>query len=86
MILVGEDVKVDNSEKLLVAETPFLKKATHTEVLEIPDGGSILVPVHYRPASVRAENRRWVLRITPRIVIEEEEREIRRAKLPVKPR
>jgi hypothetical protein len=58
-------------------EVPLLREAVHTRMLEIPDGGTILVPVHYRPASVQAKERWWVLSITPRIYIEEEERAIR---------
>jgi hypothetical protein len=59
------------------AEAPFVRQTTVTRMLEIPDGGSILVPVAYRPASVEARARRWVLSITPRIYIGEEEQAIR---------
>jgi len=63
--------------KYVDAEIPFLKETTHQQEFEIPDGGSYLVPVHYRPRSVQEKNRWWVLSITPRIIIEEEEQQIR---------
>jgi len=37
----------------------------------------MLIPVHYRPRSVQEKNRWWVLSITARIIIEEEEQQIR---------
>jgi hypothetical protein len=55
------------------AEVPFVEESSFTRSLEIPDGGSILVRVRYRPPSARAKDRWWVLRIRPRIVIKEEE-------------
>jgi len=70
-------VAVDNSGKYVDAEIPFLKETTHQQEFEIPDGGSYLVLVHYRPRSVQEKNRWWVLSITPRIIIEEEEQQIR---------
>jgi hypothetical protein len=63
------------------AEIAYVKESVHTRVLEIPDGGSILVAVNYRPSSLAAKNRWWVLSITPRIFIEEEERQIRQGAL-----
>jgi len=59
-------------------EVPVLDEATHSRGLIIPDGGSELVAVHYRPASAREKGQWWVLSLTPRIYIEEEERAIRR--------
>jgi hypothetical protein len=64
-------------EKEALAEIPFLKETTLTETREIPDGGTILLPVQYRPAAAKDKNRWWILTITPRIIIEEEERLIR---------
>jgi len=64
------------ADKEIVAEVAVLKEATHTQVLTIPDGGSMLLPVHYRPAALQAKRRWWVLAITPRIIIEAEERAI----------
>jgi hypothetical protein len=57
---------------------PVLDEDVHSRAVIIPDGGSELAPVHYRPASAREKGRWWVLRLTPRIYIEEEERAIRR--------
>jgi hypothetical protein len=60
-----------------LTEIPFLNESTHQQVLEIPDGGSILIPVYYRPQSLAAKNRWWVLSISARIRIEaEEERQL----------
>jgi hypothetical protein len=70
-------VVTDNKGTETDAEIPFLKESTHQQEFEIPDGGSHLVPVHYRPRSVQEKNRWWVLSITPRIIIEEEEQQIR---------
>jgi hypothetical protein len=72
---VGADAKDWN------AEIPLVLESTDTRQLEIPDGGSILVPVSYRPLSLKDKNRWWVLSITPRIVIEEEEQQIRQGML-----
>jgi len=66
------------AEKDVVAETPFLKEATHSQVRDIPDNGSLLVPVHYRPRSLQAKEKWLVLSITPRIIILEEEEELRK--------
>jgi len=65
----------------LDSELPALDEAFYAQVLEIPDGGSLLLPVHYRPALAKAKKRWWVLAITPRICIEEEDRMIRDAGL-----
>jgi hypothetical protein len=67
-------------EKETDAETPFMKEETHGAALEIPDGGTALITLHYRPESVRSANRWWVAAVQVRIVIEEEERQIRREK------
>jgi hypothetical protein len=61
----------------LDSEVPVLDETVHLQALEIPDGGTLHVPVHYRSAWAKAKNRWWVLSITPRIYIEEEERMIR---------
>lgn len=57
------------------AEVPILDEASHTRTILIPDGGSNLLPVHYRPAGL-AKDRAWVLLVTPRILIVEEEKAI----------
>jgi hypothetical protein len=67
-------------EKETDAEIAFMQEETHGATLEIPDGGTALLPIHYRPASVRSSNRWWVAAVQVRIVIEEEERQIRREK------
>jgi hypothetical protein len=58
-------------------DVPFTNETAHRREFEIPDGGTMLVPVHYRPKSLQDTNRWLVLSITPRIWIEEEERHIR---------
>jgi hypothetical protein len=68
------------SEQKLVAEIPFLSVTTHTRVLEIADGGTILVPVQVRTPDL-GKDRFWVLAITPRIWIGEEERTIEKGAL-----
>jgi hypothetical protein len=67
--------------EMLNAEVPFIKESTTTRLLEIPDGGALLVAVQYRPRALAAKNRWWVLAITPRIIIEEEEQAIRQNSL-----
>ena len=62
------------------AEVPFVRESTQAQTLQIADGGSILINVQYRPRSVQEGQRRWVLAITTRIFIQEEEDEIRRGK------
>jgi RNA polymerase sigma factor (sigma-70 family) len=75
-------VKVlDVKDQEVAAEVALLKETSQTQVLDIPDGGAILVPVQYRPPAARAKDRWWVLWITCRIVIEEEDRQIRQATL-----
>ena len=54
-----------------------MTEATHAQERDLPDGGAILIPVIYRPRSTRAKDRWWVLRITARITMEEEEEQIR---------
>jgi hypothetical protein len=63
------------------ADAPLLDRDVYAQDLVIPDGGSALVPVRYRPPSARARDRWWVLDVTPRIRIEEEEWEVVRATL-----
>lgn len=64
-------------DKEVIAEIPFTKEATHMREFEVADGGTILIPVHYRPKSLEEKNRWWILKINPRIWIEEEEEQIR---------
>jgi hypothetical protein len=62
--------------RMEVAEVPILKESATTQDLEIPDGGTILLPVHHRPRSLEEQKRWYALLISPRIIIEEEERHI----------
>ena len=64
-----------------VGEYVFAKEASFSQARYIPDGGSILLSLHYRPLAVRKNDRWLVAEITPRIYIEVEERE-RRGKGP----
>jgi RNA polymerase sigma factor (sigma-70 family) len=70
-------VPLDGSEEESWAEVPFLKESGHSQVRDIPDGGSYLLPLHYRPREARGKARWLVVCVTPRIYIEEEERQIR---------
>src|SRR5204863_3106743 len=42
---VAGDKKVD-------AEVPFVKETSYSQVRELPDGGTVLIPLHYRAASL----------------------------------
>lgn len=64
-------------DRELDAETPFLKEAMHTTTLDIPDGGAVLTSVHYRPPALKESKRWYVLAVQARIIIEEEERQLR---------
>jgi hypothetical protein len=55
-----------------VGEFVFTKEANFSQARYIPDGGSILLPLHYRPRAVRNKDRWLIAEITPRIYIEEE--------------
>ena len=69
---------VDEKGTEAVGEIVFAKEASFSRARYIPDGGSFLLPLHYRPPAVRDNNRWLVAEIKPRIYIEEEERERRR--------
>ncbi len=73
-----EKVKVlDNTGKEVLAEIPFLKESGHSQVRDIPDGGSFLLPLQYRTREAKNKDRWLVVSITPRIYLEEEEQQIR---------
>ncbi len=74
-------VVVDDKGTEAVGEFVFTKEASFSLARYIPDGGSILLPLHSRPGAVRKNDRWLVAEITPRIYIEEEER-ARRGKGP----
>jgi hypothetical protein len=59
-------------------EIVFVKESSISQTRYIPDGGSLLLPLHYRPRALRNNDRWLVAEITPRIYIEEEERARRR--------
>jgi hypothetical protein len=61
-----------------VGEIVFVKESRISQSRYIPDGGNLLLPLHYRPRAVRNIDRWLVAEITPRIYIEEEERARRR--------
>src|SRR5262249_18696503 len=66
-------VLVDDKGIEAVGEIISAKEASVSQVRYIPDGGSILLPLHYRPPAVRKKDRWLLAEITPRIYIEEEE-------------
>jgi hypothetical protein len=75
-----ETVKVLLDEKGTegLGEIVFVKESSISQTRYIPDGGSLLLPLHYRPRAARNNDRWLVAEITPRIYIEEEEKERRR--------
>jgi hypothetical protein len=67
---LGVDLKYTEAVGAFV----FVKQASCSEARYIPDGGSRMLPLHYRPLAVRNKDRWLIAEITPRIYIEEEER------------
>ena len=74
-----EKVKVvlGDKEKEVVGEVAFVKEAELSRVRDIPDGGTFLLPLQYRPRATRDKDRWLVAQLVPRIYIEAEERELR---------
>jgi hypothetical protein len=70
-------VQLDNTGKETVAEIPFLKESAYSQVRDIPDGGTYLLPLQYRPRESKTKDRWLVVVVTPRIYVEEEERQLR---------
>jgi hypothetical protein len=70
-------VLVDAQGKEADAQIPFVNETAHIREFEVRDGGSILLPVQSRPRLLQDTDRWWVLQLTPRIRIEDEERWIR---------
>jgi hypothetical protein len=70
-------VLVDNDGTEAVAEIPYLRVSTLSTMRNVPDGGSWLLPLQYRPDSAKEKDRWFVARVSLRIHIEEEERAIR---------
>jgi hypothetical protein len=65
---------VDNAGGEAEYDVPLLTTTTHAQEFELPDGGTILLPVAHRSKELREKGRWWVLKLTPRIYIEEEEK------------
>jgi hypothetical protein len=74
-------VVVDDKGSEAVGEFVFTKEDSFSQARYIHDGGSILLPLNYRPPAVMKKKHWLVAEITSRIYIEEEERE-RRGKAP----
>jgi hypothetical protein len=70
-------VVVDGKGIEAVGEIVSAKEVSLSQARYIPDGGSILLPLHYRPAAAMKKECWLAAEITPRIYIEEEERERR---------
>lgn len=79
---VNQLVKIDKvrkpdlgSGKPVEVESPNVRRATRTGTVTLPDGGALLMPVDYLPAT---KGRAWVLVARPMIWIEEEQKELRK--------
>lgn len=60
---------------------PVLSESRYTSEADIADGGSLVMAVHVRPRALEKDQRWLVLLISPRIVIQEEERSERETAL-----
>ncbi len=81
---VLEKVKVwvagkEGGPERVEAELPIMDETVLSRPLLIPDGGTVLVPLQYRPRALREKDHWWVLKIAPRIIIEDEEQILRRS-------
>jgi hypothetical protein len=70
-----------SGNKEATGRVPILNDTMHSDAVEIPDGGAMLVPVHVRPHWLRERDRWWVLSLTPIITIGEEEQQILKSAL-----
>jgi hypothetical protein len=70
-------VVLDEKGAQAVAEVAFLKESTFSTMRNLPDGGTLLLPLQYRRGSANEKERWLVARIEPRIYIAAEERRIR---------
>jgi hypothetical protein len=87
--LTERSLEVEGTEKVQVivgdtlkeatAEMVFVNESSTSHVRYIPDGGTILIPLQYRPRDVRAKDHWLVARVAPRIYIGAEERQRRAA-------
>jgi hypothetical protein len=85
--LIEKSLEVEGVEKVTVpvdrkgdeatAEVASLKEETSSLVRYIPDGGTLLVPLQYRPRGCREKDRWLIAQITVQIYIEAEERQRR---------
>jgi hypothetical protein len=75
------NVSVDARETEAVGEIVFPKEASSSQIRDIPDGGSLLLPLQYRPRAAREKDRWLVVKVEPRIYVEDEEK-VRRGKGP----
>jgi hypothetical protein len=66
-------VRPDRPPSFVSTEIPLIEQVSHSQLLEIPDGGTGLIIVHYRPKALLEKNRWWVLAVAARIVIQEEQ-------------
>jgi hypothetical protein len=74
-------VVVNNKGTEAVGEIVFPKEANLSQVRYIPDGGSFLLPLQYRPRAAKDKDRWLVVKVELRIYIEEEEKG-RRGRVP----
>ncbi len=85
--LTERSLEVEGTEKVevfhpdtgkpIAAEMAFVKESSTSQVRYIPDGGTLLVPLQYRPRDVKAKDHWLVARVAPRIYIGAEERQRR---------
>jgi len=68
---------LDDKGNAIVGEVALLREGRLSQVRDIPDGGSLLLPLQYRPRVTRNNDRWLVVVVVPRIHIEEEEQVIR---------
>jgi hypothetical protein len=70
-------VLLDNNGTEGIAEVASVKEATLSLDRSIPDGGTFLLPLQYRPAAAKEKGRWLAARVEARIYIEAEERMMR---------
>lgn len=76
-VLVDLDKEIEE-----VGEVVSTKEGSTSWMRYVPDGGSILLPLRHRSAALRKKERWLVVEVTPRIYVEEEERERRKQNPP----
>jgi hypothetical protein len=88
--LVEKSLEVEGSEKVNVVvdkkgteaagEIVFVKEQATSQARNVPDGGTILVPLQYRPRDAREKDRWLVARVTVEIHIKAEDRLLNQGK------